>query len=81
MKILVISLAGIGDTLLATPLIRSMRAQLPDAVIAPIASGSMFTKVHQAFAELLDLGLVDGTQPRLVGGQAEGCQPVARAFG
>ena len=40
----------------------------------------MFTKVHQAFAELLDLGLVDGTQPRLVGGQAEGCQPVARAF-
>ena len=33
-----------------------------------------------AFAELLDLGLVEGTQPRLVGGQAEGCQPVARAF-
>ena len=32
---------------------------LPDAVIAPIASGSMFTKVHQAFTELRDLGLVD----------------------
>src|SRR4051812_310589 len=37
MKILVISLAGIGDTLLATPLIRSMRAQLPDAVIDVMA--------------------------------------------
>ena len=52
----------------------------PDAVIAPIASGSMFTKVHQAFTELRDLGLVDSEQPRLIGGQAEGCSPVARAF-
>ena len=33
MKILVISLAGIGDTLLATPLIRELRANLPDARI------------------------------------------------
>jgi threonine synthase len=52
----------------------------PDAVIAPIASGSLFTKVHQAFGELRELGLVEGAQPRLVGGQAEGCSPVARAF-
>ncbi|HZR94328.1 MAG TPA: threonine synthase [Gaiellaceae bacterium] len=53
---------------------------LPDAVVAPIASGSMFTKQHQAFGELLELGLVDGTPPRLYGGQAEGCSPVATAF-
>jgi threonine synthase len=53
---------------------------LPDAVIAPIASGSMFTKQHQAYAELLELGLVEGEQPRLYGGQAEGCSPVATAF-
>src|SRR3954468_3697845 len=33
MKILVISLAGIGDTLLATPLIRSLREQRPNATI------------------------------------------------
>jgi threonine synthase len=53
---------------------------LPDAVVAPVASGSLFTKVHQAFTELRELGLVDGAPPRLVGGQAEGCSPVARAF-
>jgi threonine synthase len=53
---------------------------LPDAVIAPVASGSMFTKQHQAYAELLELGLVEGEQPRLYGGQAEGCSPVATAF-
>jgi ADP-heptose:LPS heptosyltransferase len=33
MKILVISLAGIGDTLLATPLIRELRANFPDAAL------------------------------------------------
>lgn len=33
MKILVISLAGIGDTLLATPLIRELRANFPDATL------------------------------------------------
>jgi threonine synthase len=53
---------------------------LPDAVVAPVASGSLFTKVHQAFTELRELGLVDGAPPRLVGGQADGCSPVARAF-
>src|SRR5512133_34845 len=33
MKILIISLAGIGDTILATPLIRELRAGYPDARI------------------------------------------------
>lgn len=33
MKLLVISLAGIGDTLFATPLIRELRANFPDATI------------------------------------------------
>jgi len=33
MKILVISLAGIGDTLLATPFIHELRANFPDATI------------------------------------------------
>jgi ADP-heptose:LPS heptosyltransferase len=37
MKILIISLAGIGDTLLATPLIRALREQCPDAVIDVLA--------------------------------------------
>jgi ADP-heptose:LPS heptosyltransferase len=32
-KILVISLAGIGDTLIATPLLRELRANFPDATI------------------------------------------------
>ena len=53
---------------------------LPDVVVSPIASGSLFSKLHQGFLELRALGLVDGEPPRLIGAQAEGCSPVATAF-
>ena len=54
--------------------------QTPDVVVSPIASGSLYTKLNQAFTELRELGLVDGAVPRLIGGQADGCSPVATAF-
>ena len=69
-----------GSKTLAFEIAEQLGWTHPDAVIAPIASGAMFTKVHQGFAELGELGLVDGTAPRLFGGQAEGCAPVATAF-
>jgi threonine synthase len=45
-----------------------------------VASGSLFTKLWQGFEQFGRLGLVDGKSPRLYGGQAEGCSPVAAAF-
>jgi threonine synthase len=69
-----------GSKTLAFEVAEQLGWELPDAVVAPIASGAMFSKVHQGFAELLELGLVEGAAPRLVGGQAEGCAPVATAF-
>ena len=69
-----------GSKTLAFEIAEQLGWSLPDAVIAPIGSGSMFTKVHQGFSELLELGLVGGPSPRLFGGQGEGCSPVALAF-
>ena len=43
-KILVISMAGIGDTLLATPLIRELRANFPAAVIEALVLSDLFQK-------------------------------------
>jgi threonine synthase len=54
--------------------------QLPDHVVAPIASGAMFVKIRKAFGELLRYGLVDGELPAMHGAQATGCSPVAAAF-
>src|SRR3954454_4187524 len=69
-----------GSKTIAFELAEELGWEQPDAVVAPIASGAMFTKLHQGFAELRELGLVDGAAPRLHGGQAEGCSPVATAF-
>jgi threonine synthase len=40
----------------------------------------MFTKLWQGFDQLRRLGLAGGDPPRMFGGQAEGCSPVAAAF-
>jgi threonine synthase len=54
--------------------------RLPDQTIAPIASGSLYTKIDRGFRELLEVELVEGEAPIAYGAQAEGCSPVASAF-
>jgi threonine synthase len=49
-------------------------------VVAPIASGSLFTKISRGFTEWIDAGLVSGEPPTFNGAQASGCSPVATAF-
>jgi threonine synthase len=49
-------------------------------VVAPVASGALFTKIWQGFEQFDRLGLVEGSRPRIYGGQAAGCAPVAHAF-
>ncbi len=54
--------------------------QLPDRIVAPVASGSLFTKIARGFEEWIELGLLDGAVPTMNGAQATGCSPVATAF-
>jgi threonine synthase len=53
----------------------------PDHVVVPIASGSLLTKIRKGLWELAHLGLIDPARTRVSGAQAEGCSPVATAFG
>ena len=69
-----------GSKTLAYELAEQLGWQAPDVVAIPVASGALFHKVGQGFSELRELGLLDGAAPRQIGGQAEGCQPVATAF-
>ncbi len=69
-----------GSKTLAFEIAEQLGWETPDVVVAPIASGAMYSKVGQGFAELERLGLVEGGTPRMVGGQAEGCAPVAAAL-
>src|SRR5204863_6202774 len=69
-----------GSKTIAFEIAEQLGFELPDRVIAPVASGSLFTKIARGFEEWLDVGLLDGELPTFNGAQAEGCSPVAAAF-
>ena len=69
-----------GSKTLAFEIAEQLGFELPDRVVAPIASGSLYTKLARAFEEWLEVGLVAGRLPVFNGAQAEGCSPVAQAY-
>jgi threonine synthase len=69
-----------GSKTLAYETAEQLGFELPDRVVAPIASGSLFTKIARGFQEWIDVGLLSGSLPTFNGAQAEGCSPVAQAF-
>jgi threonine synthase len=69
-----------GSKTLAYEIAESLGWRSPDVLVAPVASGAMFTRVARGFEELAELGLIEPRPIRFVGGQAAGCAPVATAF-
>jgi threonine synthase len=69
-----------GSKTLAFEIAESLGWRSPDVVVAPVASGAMFTRIARGFEELVELGLIERRPIRYVGGQAAGCAPVARAW-
>jgi len=69
---------GEGSKTVAFEIAEQLGWRLPTAVIAPMAGGSLVTRLRKGFAEFLEAGLVTGEVPRLFGAQAEGCAPIVR---
>ncbi len=69
-----------GSKTLAYEVAEQLGWHAPDVVVAPLASGSLYTKLATGFSELTDVGLLDGRSPRYLGGQPAGCGPIASAF-
>jgi threonine synthase len=69
-----------GSKTLAYETAEQLGWRLPDKIVAPIASGSLFTKIGRGFTEWLDIGLIEGELPAFHGAQAAGCGPVANAY-
>ncbi|HET7043279.1 MAG TPA: pyridoxal-phosphate dependent enzyme [Gaiellaceae bacterium] len=68
--------AAEGAKTVAFEIAEQLDWELPDAVVAPIATGALFAKVAQGFAELAPLGLGSGRIPRMIGGQPGECPPL-----
>ena len=69
-----------GSKTLAFETAEQLGWEIPDRVVAPVASGSLFTKVARGFQDWIDAGLLAGELPAMHGAQALGCSPVAQAF-
>jgi threonine synthase len=56
--------------------------RLPRQIVIPMASGELLTKVDKAFAELVEIGLVDAPAGgwTVFGAQSAGCNPIATAL-
>jgi threonine synthase len=67
---------GEGSKTVAYEIAEQLGWRTPDAVIAPMAGGSLVTKIDKGFRDFEKAGLVDGAHPRIYGAQATGCSPI-----
>jgi threonine synthase len=54
--------------------------ELPDAIFYPTGGGVGMIGMWKAFEELEQLGWIGARRPKMIAVQAEGCQPIVRAF-
>ncbi len=69
---------GEGSKTVAFEIAEQLGWRVPSAVVAPMAGGSLVTKLRKGFREFAEAGLVGGPPPRLYGTQAAGCAPIVR---
>jgi threonine synthase len=67
-----------GSKTMAFEIAEQLGWRLPTAVVAPMAGGSLVTKLLKGFHEFIEARLVTGSLPRLFGTQAAGCAPIVR---
>jgi threonine synthase len=53
--------------------------QIPQHTVVPMASGSLLTKIHKGYQELVKLGLAPEATWQIHGAQATGCSPISLA--
>ena len=54
--------------------------ELPDAIFYPAGGGVGLIGMWKAFSEMEALGWIGSKRPKMIAVQAEGCQPIVRAF-
>jgi threonine synthase len=69
-----------GSRTLGFEIAEQLGWRAPDHIVAPMASGSMYTKIWKGLQEFHKVGLIDEPHTRMSGAQAEGCSPIATAY-
>jgi len=69
-----------GKKTMGYELAEQMNWSLPDAILYPAGGGVGMIGMWKAFAEMEALGWIGSKRPKMIAVQAEGCQPIVRAF-
>src|SRR5438067_6188471 len=68
-----------GSKSLGFEIIEQLGWQIPQHTVVPMASGSLLTKVHKSYQEIIKLGLASSIDYQIHGAQATGCAPISTA--
>jgi threonine synthase len=70
---------GEGSKTFGYEIAHALGWRAPDAVVVPMAGGSLITRIYKGLGELRRLGWIDERPTRMFGAQAAGCNPIAAA--
>jgi threonine synthase len=60
-------------------MIEQLGWKVPKHTVICMASGSLLTKIHKSYQEVMKLGLIGETDYQIHGAQATGCSPISTA--
>jgi threonine synthase len=69
-----------GKKTMGYEIAEQLQWKLPDAILYPCGGGVGLIGMWKAFAELEELGWIGRERPKMIAVQAEGCQPIVKAF-
>src|SRR5271156_4696506 len=69
-----------GKKTMGYELAEQFRWQLPDVIFYPAGGGVGLIGMWKAFEEMETMGWISSKRPKMIAVQAEGCQPIVRAF-
>ena len=69
-----------GKKTMGLELAEQLDWKLPDAIFYPTGGGTGLIGMWKAFAELKELGWIEGKLPKMIAVQADGCAPIVKAW-
>jgi threonine synthase len=69
-----------GKKTMGLEIVEQLGWRVPDVIVYPTGGGVGLIGIYKALLELRELGWIGDKLPRLVSVQADGCDPIVRAF-
>ena len=69
-----------GAKTMGFEIVEQLGWRFPDHLVSPVAGGTLLPRIYKGFRELRDIGLVEGTMPKIHAAQPAGSSPVINAI-